>query len=170
MTIFRKRKGRPAICITQTAEEDPAYAILFEKQKSRITPKPYDYGKMESYLNARCELEETELSPPQIEIFKENLQYRNAYDAEHFSPIFFRVIQKKKDSSPYEPFLDEEEEIYIYIEKSSGYFESNSTWLARGLYEVRGVTQEEYDHNSDQLSALIASRYSGLYEGIPIDI
>lgn len=171
MKKLHKRKGRPSICITQIDEEEQrAYAMRFEKQKSMITPKPYDYNKMAEYLNKRCELEEIELAPVQIEIFKENLRYHNDYNAEHFFPVFFHVIGKKKDSTQYDPFLNKDDKIYIYIEKSSGYFETNSIWLSRGLCEVRGVTQKEYDCNSDKLFALIASRYSELYDGLPIDI
>lgn len=166
-----KKNGQPAICISQISEdEERENAIRFEKQKSMIIPKPYNYNKIIEYLNERCELEEKKLSPVQIEIFKENLRYNSNYDAENFSPIFFHVTRKKKDSSPYDPFSDENEEIYIYIEKSSGYFETNSIWLSRGLSEVRGVTKEEYEHNSNRLFELIGSRYSRLYEEIPIDI
>lgn len=162
MKLFRKRrtKGRPGICITQREKLD-YNPETFEKQKSTITPKPYDFEKIASYLDECYDLKEKRLAPIQIEIFKANLQYLDYYDKEYFSPIFLCVVRNEKSYEIYKEF-PEDETIYVHIEKNSGYIETNSGILQKKLLEIRGVTQEEYDRNSQKLFELLGATFSNL--------
>ena len=100
------------------------------------------------------DLEERKLWPVQIEIFEENLHRLDYYDKKCFSPMFLTVVRNERSRELYEGYPDDEE-FFIYIEKNSGYIETNSCELHNKLIEIRGVTQEEYDRNSQKLYELI---------------
>lgn len=159
MKFFRKKriKSRPGICITQREKLD-YNPETFENQKRTITPKTYDFETIASYLDEHYDLKEKTLAPIQIEIFKANLQDLDYYDKKCFLPIFLCVVRNEKSNDIYRDF-PEDENIYVYIEKNSGYIETNSGILQKKLFEIRGVTQEEYDRNSQKLYELIGATF-----------
>lgn len=119
-----------------------------------ITPQPYDFEKIASYLDDRYDLKEKTLSPIEIEIFEANLQHLDYYDSKCFSPIFLSVVRNEKSCEIYE-VLPDDENVFVYIERNSGYIETNSAIIRKKLFEIRGVTQEEYNRNSQKLYELI---------------
>lgn len=151
MKLFMRKKGRPARYIGESLPED---FEAFEKHKQKITPQPYDFNRIASYLNNHYNLEEKTLSPIEIEIFETNLHRLDYYDKERFSPVFLTVVRNEKSRRLYEGY-PKDEIIFIYMEKNSGYIETNSAILHEKLFKIRGVTQEEYHRNSQKLFELI---------------
>ena len=161
MQLFKRRKGRPArLYLDEVVSENPE---TFERQKSLITPRPYDFNKITSYLTDHYDLEERKLYPVQVEMFEANLQRLDYYNQEHFSPVFLTVVRNERSRRLYAD-CSENEEIFLYIEKSSGYIETNSCELHNKLIELRGVTQEEYDRNSQKLYELIGVMFHNMEE------
>ncbi len=160
MKLFSKKriKSYPGIYISQ---EEPSqdYLETFEKQKSTITPKPYDFEEIASYLDDCYDLKEKTLSSIDIGIFEINLQHLDYYDKECFSPIFLHIVRNEKSHEIYKEF-PEDKNIFVHIEKNSGYIETNSAILQKKLFEIRGVTQEEYDRNSQKLHELIGISFN----------
>lgn len=151
-----RRKGRPARYIGEpvSSEIQKLEALKFEKQKSMITPQPYDFTRIENYLETHYDLEEKTLWPIEIEMFKLILQHQDYYDSTHFSPLFLTVVRNEKSSVLYEGHPDDEK-IFLHIEKNSGFIETDSCELYNKLTVIRGITQEEYDRNSQKLYQLI---------------
>ncbi|MGF6375158.1 hypothetical protein M2140_000192 [Clostridiales Family XIII bacterium PM5-7] len=74
-------------------------------------------------------------------------------------PVLYEIEKNEKSNHLYidvEPFS---KIVYVYIEKNSGYFETNSNFLAYDFCLIRGVNQKEYDNNSTQLLNLISMMY-----------
>lgn len=160
MKSYISKAGCPGAYISQ--DESLDYDLeTFEKQKSTIKPRPYDFKRMINYLEDHYDLKEKTLSPVEIRMFEANLEHLDYYDKEHFSPIFLDVVRNEKSCEIYKEH-PEDDIIFIYIEKNCGYIDTNSAILQKKLFEIRGVTQEEYDRNSQKLFELIGVTFHNL--------
>lgn len=60
-------------------------------------------------------------------------------------------VEDSTVSKEYYQEMDDEEKIYVYIDKASGYIESNCSGLFTELALYKGISQYDYDNNTDKL-------------------
>ena len=79
----------------------------------------------------------------------------HSLDGENISPenIKFHAyrVEDSTASKEYYQEMDDEEKIYIYIDETSGYIESNCSGLFTELAPYKGISQYDYDNNTDKL-------------------
>lgn len=128
------------------------------KYKSKIVPHPFNFEIYESYLQVNFDYKaitdfKIDRNKIHLEIFKCNLKacFPNSIKAD---PVFIELIKNNKSRYLY----DEDNErvtIFIYMDKETGYYETNSDFISDKLSLLRGVNEEEYNNNSPQLLHLI---------------
>ena len=65
------------------------------------------------------------------------------------SPVFLKVKRDEKSGHLYESEdFDDENHIYVFIDKESGFFETPNFELSYELTLEKGVSQEDYDHDT----------------------
>lgn len=128
------------------------------KYKFKIVPHPFSFEIYESYLKENFDYKEitdfkTDRNKIHLEIFKSNLKscFPNSLKAD---PVFIEVIKNNKSEDLYNED-NKRETIFIYIDKITGYYETNSDFISNKLSLLRGVNEEEYNDNSPQLLHLI---------------
>ena len=60
-------------------------------------------------------------------------------------------VEDSTASKEYYQEMDDEEKIYVYIDEASGYIESNCSGLFTELALYKGISQYDYDNNTDKL-------------------
>lgn len=60
-------------------------------------------------------------------------------------------VEDSTASKRYYQEMDDDEKIYVYIEEISRYIESNSSGLFTELELYKGISQYDYDNNTDKL-------------------
>ncbi|MEG1068382.1 MAG: hypothetical protein RR313_08425, partial [Anaerovoracaceae bacterium] len=69
-------------------------------------------------------------------------------------PIFVKVLKNNRSKDLYNE-INNRDTIFIYMDKNTGYYETNSDFISNKLSLLRGVNEEEYNNNSPQLLHLI---------------
>ena len=92
----------------------------------------------------KCEFCGRELEPIGFEYLYANISPEN---------IKFHAysVEDSTASKEYYQEMDDEEKIYIYIDETSGYIESNCSGLFTELALYKGISQYDYDNNTDKL-------------------
>ena len=93
------------------------------------------------------------ISDIQIKIFKFNVMH--SLDRENILPedikFYAYQVERSKSSKRYYKEMDDDEKIYVYIDEASGCIESNSCRLFTELELYKGISQYDYDNNTDKL-------------------
>lgn len=99
------------------------------------------------------------ISDNQIKRFKFNVMH--SLDGENISPedIKFQAyrVERSTESMKYYKEMDDDEKIYVYIDEASGCIESNSSGLFTELELYKGISQYDYDKNTDKLIAYLTN-------------
>ena len=99
------------------------------------------------------------ISDIQIKRFKFNVMH--SLDGENISPedIKFHAyhVEHSTTSKKYYKEMDDDEKIYVYIDEVSGCIESNSSGLFTELELYKGISQYDYDNNTDKLIAYLTN-------------
>ena len=142
---------QPGICKTATtsANED------FSEIKRTIVPQPYSYHRLVDYVGSNFDYREIHVNDSQYAIFKENISRALNRDVLEISPLFLKLPKTEKNIDLYSN-LQGYTEVYLYLDKKTCYFETNSVFLHEKLFLVRGVNQEDYDNNSLILQELVS--------------
>lgn len=97
------------------------------------------------------------ISDIQIKRFKFNVMH--SLDGESISPedIKFHAyrVEYSTASKKYYKEMEDDEKIYVYIDEASGCIESNSSGLFTELELYKGISQYDYDNNTDKLIAYL---------------
>lgn len=97
------------------------------------------------------------ISDIQIKRFKFNVMH--SIDGENISSedIKFHAyrVEDSTVSKEYYQEMDDEEKIYVYIDEASRYIESNCSGLFTELALYKGISQYDYDNNTDKLIAYL---------------
>ena len=79
----------------------------------------------------------------------------HSLDGENISPenikFYAYRVEDSTASKEYYQEMDDEEKIYVYIDETSGYIESNCSGLFTELALYKGISQYDYDNNTDKL-------------------
>lgn len=133
--------GRPGKCILHKSREADLDIELLKKYRGKVEPRPYNYDCFEKYLGENFDYKERTMDCFELFLFKEN--YKASYfDAIGFSPISFLILENPKSERLYSTHHGSKE-IYVTIEKESGFFYTDSWMLHEELFIARGVTQED---------------------------
>lgn len=93
------------------------------------------------------------ISDIEMKICRFNIMH--SLDGENILPenIKFHAyrVEDSTASKRYYQEMDDDEKIYVYIEEVSGYIESNSSGLFTELELYKGISQYDYDNNTDKL-------------------
>ena len=93
------------------------------------------------------------ISDIEIKRFKFNIVH--SLDGENISPenikFYAYRVEDSTASKEYYQEMDDEEKIYVYIDETSGYIESNCSGLFTELALYKGISQYDYDNNTDKL-------------------
>ena len=93
------------------------------------------------------------ISDIEIKRFKFNIVH--SLDGENISPenikFYAYRVEDSTASKRYYQEMDDDEKIYVYIEEISRYIESNSSGLFTELELYKGISQYDYDNNTDKL-------------------
>ena len=99
------------------------------------------------------------ISDIQIKRFKFNVMH--SLDGENISPedIKFHAyhVECSKESKRYYKEMDDDEKIYVYIDEASGCIESNSCGIFTELELYKGISQYDYDNNTDKIIAYLTN-------------
>ena len=128
------------------------------KNKKGIIPCDFNFEIYETFLKENYDCKDitenkTEANKIHMRIFIEN-QEQCFPDASEVQPVFYEILKNAKSESLYNA-IDSNEVVYVYMDKKTGYYETNSRFLSYKLTLLRGVTPEEYACDSPQLLHLI---------------
>lgn len=110
---------------------------------------------MIAYLKQKFVIKDITQNISDIEIKICRFNIVHSLDGENISPenIKFHVysVEDSTASKEYYQEMDDEEKIYVYIDETSGYIESNCSGLFTELALYKGISQYDYDNNTDKL-------------------
>lgn len=93
------------------------------------------------------------ISDIEMKICRFNIMH--SLDGENILPenikFYAYRVEDSTASKRYYQEMDDDEKIYVYIEKISRYIESNSSGLFTELELYKGISQYDYDNNTDKL-------------------
>lgn len=128
--------------------------------KSQIIPQYKDIVALRSWLNKHLDIEEVPLTEFSNSFIKQlNFSATNAITnkelklkAEQFQFVSYRLLPTDKNYV-YNAVLSKTREKYIYviIERNTGYISTNNAQLHLELTIEQGVSQYDYDNNTDML-------------------
>lgn len=95
------------------------------------------------------------MSDIRYEIFKDNISRALNRRIEEVSPLFLELPRTERNICLYSK-LQGYTKVYLFLDKKTCYFETNSILLHEKLFLVRGVDQEDYDSDSLWLQELIS--------------
>jgi hypothetical protein len=128
------------------------------KYKKLITPRNYDPDVLISYLNNNyvCEdITSTFVFSNYYRMIMGNYHHTVATNAKP-DIIIYKVSESKDSPILHTEHFEKDEPIIVFIEKKSGYIESNSSELFFQLTLLKSVSQLDYDTNSEKLYELLA--------------
>lgn len=123
----------------------------FKLYKPLIKVQEYEPERLTDYMHSHytCEdITEDYKTTFHYQVLMETLHnYHNA--APEASPVFLRVTNDEKSMNLYKSEeFDNENYVYVFIDKESGFFETPSFELAYELTMEAGVSQEDYDNDT----------------------
>lgn len=93
------------------------------------------------------------ISDIEMKICRFNIMH--SLDGENILPenikFYAYRVEDSTESKRYYQEMDDDEKIYVYIEEISRYIESNSSGLFTELELYKGISQYDYDNNTDKL-------------------
>lgn len=108
-----------------------------------------------AYLKQKFVIKDITQKISDIEIKRFKFNIVHSLDGENISPenIKFHAyrVEDSTASKKYYQEMDDEEKIYVYIDEASGYIESNCSGLFTELALYKGISQYDYDNNTDKL-------------------
>ena len=108
-----------------------------------------------AYLKQKFVIKDITQKISDIEIKRFKFNIVHSLDGENISPenIKFHAyhVEDSTASKEYYQEMDDEEKIYVYIDETSGYIESNCSGLFTELALYKGISQYDYDNNTDKL-------------------
>ena len=145
MTYCVKENSQPGICEVPFMKREDNF---FSESEIKIVPKPYNYMNLIQFLDSNYNYRERhsdEISDIVLKIFKENCQFWLNKECTEFEPVFLEIIHDAKSEKLFSQNSKRTHRIILYIERISGYFETNSNMLNQELCLVRGVTEEDIE-------------------------
>ena len=108
-----------------------------------------------AYLKQKFVIKEITQKISDIEIKRFKFNIVHSLDGENISPenikFYAYRVEDSTASKEYYQEMDDEEKIYVYIDETSGYIESNCSGLFTELALYKGISQYDYDNNTDKL-------------------
>lgn len=108
-----------------------------------------------AYLKQKFVIKDITQKISDIEIKRFKFNIVHSLDGENISPenIKFHAYRVEDSTASKECYqeMDDEEKIYVYIDETSGYIESNCSGLFTELALYKGISQYDYDNNTDKL-------------------
>ncbi|OLA34871.1 MAG: hypothetical protein BHW38_02175 [Firmicutes bacterium CAG:321_26_22] len=101
-----------------------------------------------AYLKQKFVIKDITQKISDIEIKRFKFNIVHSLDGENISPENIKFYAASKE---YYQEMDDEEKIYVYIDETSGYIESNCSGLFTELALYKGISQYDYDNNTDKL-------------------
>ena len=110
---------------------------------------------MIAYLKQKFVIKDITQKISDIEIKRFKFNIVHSLDGENISPenikFYAYRVEDSTASKEYYQEMDDEEKIYVYIDETSGYIESNCSGLFTELALYKGISQYDYDNNTDKL-------------------
>ena len=108
-----------------------------------------------AYLKQKFVIKDSTQKISDIEIKRFKFNIVHSLDGENISPenikFYAYRVEDSTASKEYYQEMDDEEKIYVYIDETSGYIESNCSGLFTELALYKGISQYDYDNNTDKL-------------------
>ncbi len=108
-----------------------------------------------AYLKQKFVIKDITQKISDIEIKRFKFNIVHSLDGENISPenikFYAYHVEDSTASKEYYQEMDDEEKIYVYIDETSGYIESNCSGLFTELALYKGISQYDYDNNTDKL-------------------
>ena len=108
-----------------------------------------------AYLKQKFVIKDITQKISDIEIKRFKFNIVHSLDGENISPenikFYAYRVEDSTASKEYYQEMDDEEKIYVYIDETSGYIESNCSRLFTELALYKGISQYDYDNNTDKL-------------------
>lgn len=108
-----------------------------------------------AYLKQKFVIKDITQKISDIEIKRFKFNIVHSLDGENISPenikFYAYRVEDSTASKEYYQEMDDEEKIYVYIDETSGYIESNCSGLFTELALYKGISQYDYDNNTDKL-------------------
>ena len=108
-----------------------------------------------AYLKQKFVIKDITQKISDIEIKRFKFNIVHSLDGENISPenikFYAYRVEDSTASKEYYQEKDDEEKIYVYIDETSGYIESNCSGLFTELALYKGISQYDYDNNTDKL-------------------
>lgn len=108
-----------------------------------------------AYLKQKFVIKDITQKISDIEIKRFKFNIVHSLDGENISPenikFYAYRVEDSTASKEYYQKMDDEEKIYVYIDETSGYIESNCSGLFTELALYKGISQYDYDNNTDKL-------------------
>ena len=108
-----------------------------------------------AYLKQKFVIKDITQKISDIEIKRFKFNIVHSLDGENISPENIKFYEYRVEDSTaskeYYQEMDDEEKIYVYIDETSGYIESNCSGLFTELALYKGISQYDYDNNTDKL-------------------
>lgn len=108
-----------------------------------------------AYLKQKFVIKDIAQKISDIEIKRFKFNIVHSLDGENISPenikFYAYRVEDSTASKEYYQEMDDEEKIYVYIDETSGYIESNCSGLFTELALYKGISQYDYDNNTDKL-------------------
>ena len=108
-----------------------------------------------AYLKQKFVIKDITQKISDIEIKRFKFNIVHSLDGENISPenikFYAYRVEDSTASKEYYQEMDDEEKIYVYIDETSGYIESNCSGLFIELALYKGISQYDYDNNTDKL-------------------
>ena len=108
-----------------------------------------------AYLKQKFVIKDITQKISDIEIKRFKFNIVHSLDGENISPenikFYAYRVEDSTASKEYYQEMDDEEKIYDYIDETSGYIESNCSGLFTELALYKGISQYDYDNNTDKL-------------------
>ena len=108
-----------------------------------------------AYLKQKFVIKDITQKISDIEIKRFKFNIVHSLDGENISPenikFYAYRVEDSTASKEYYQEMDDEEKIYVYIDETSGYIESYCSGLFTELALYKGISQYDYDNNTDKL-------------------
>ena len=129
--------------------------ILIKKYKNSSIIGEKSTEEVIAYLKEKFIIKDITQVILDIEIKRFKFNIIHSLDGENISSedIKFHAyhVERSKASKRYYKEMDDDVKIYVYIDEASGCIESNSCGLFTELELYKGISQYDYDNNTDKL-------------------
>ena len=128
---------------------------LIKKYKNPSTIGEKSIEEVIDYLKQKFVIKDITQNISDIEMKICRFNIMHSLDGENILPenikFYAYRVEDSTASKRYYQEMDDDEKIYVYIEEISRYIESNSSGLFTELELYKGISQYDYDNNTDKL-------------------